>query len=324
MAKLLKWLLVLVAVVVVAAGAGVAYLYARYPMVPAAENVTIQSTPEKVARGEYLSKHVTGCVECHAERDFSKYAAPIKPESLGKGGENFGEPGTPIRVLYSKNITPAAIGAWTDGELLRAFTSGVNKDGEPLFPIMPYPKYARLSREDAEAIVTYIRTLQPIEYAPPARELGLPLPLVVRTIPSHATFRSMPSKTDRVAYGEYLTNAALCSECHTPIDEQGTPLPGRDYAGGFEMKLPGGGVVRTANITPDADTGIGTWTEEQFVDKFKAFDGADHRTLTPAERRENTWMPWYAYAGMTREDLGAIYTYLRTLKPIINRVQKHN
>jgi hypothetical protein len=121
-----------------------------------------------------------------------------------------------------------------------------------------------------------------------------------------------------------MTNAAVCTECHTPIDDEGQPLPGREFAGGFEMKLPGGGVVRTANITPDADTGIGTWTEQQFVDKFKAFDGAEHRKLTAAEQRENTWMPWYAYAGMTREDLGAIYSYLRTVKPIVNRVKKHN
>ena len=312
------------ALIVVVAGAGVAYFYVRYPMVPPAENIAIQSTPEKVARGEYLSNHVTGCVECHAERDFSKYAGPVRPESLGKGGENFGDPETPVRVLYSKNITPAGIGSWTDGEVLRAFTVGVNKDGEPLFPIMPYPRYARLSREDAEAIVVYLRTLEPIEYTAPARELGMPLPIVVRTIPSHVTLRPMPPKTDRVAYGEYLTNAAVCGECHTPMDDQGTPLPGRDYSGGFEMKLRGGGVVRSANITPDADTGIGTWDEQQFVDKFKAFDGAEHRTLTAAEQRENTWMPWYAYAGMTREDLGAIYTYLRSLKPIINRVQKHN
>lgn len=87
----------------------------------------------------------------------------------------------------------------------------------------------------------------------------------------------MPAASDRVAYGEYMTNAAVCTECHTPIDDQGQPLPGREFAGGFEMKLPGGGVVRTANITPDADTGIGTWTEQQFVDKFKAFDGAEHQ-----------------------------------------------
>jgi hypothetical protein len=159
--------------------------------VPPAENVTIQATPETIARGEYLSKHVTGCVECHAERDFTKYAAPVKPGTLGKGGQQFGDPESPIRVLYSKNITPMGLGTWTDGQVLRAFASGVNKDGEPLFPLMPYPRYARLCREDAEAIIAYLRTLTPIEYTAPARSLALPLPLIVHTIPSHATFRPM-------------------------------------------------------------------------------------------------------------------------------------
>ena len=324
MRRLLKVLLLLVVLVAIAAAAGVGYLFWKYPDVPPPETITVAATPERIARGNYLSNHVTGCTECHAERDFTKYAGPVVKGSEGKGGGQFGDPETPIRSLFSKNITPAAIGAWTDGELIRSFTSGVSRDGTPLFPIMPYPKYARLSREDVESIVAYLRTLKPIDYTAPERELAMPLPLVVRTIPTQATFRPMPAMTDRVAYGEYMTNAAVCTECHTPIDEEGQPIPSREFAGGFEMKLPGGGVVRTANITPEADTGIGTWTEEQFVDKFKAFDGSEHRTLTAAERRENTWMPWYAYAGMTREDLGAIYTYLRTLKPIVNRVKKHN
>jgi mono/diheme cytochrome c family protein len=324
MRRLLKVLLFLLALIVVAAGAGIAYLFWNYPNVPPAENVTVQATPERLARGEYLAKHVSGCVACHAERDFTKYAGPVIEETRGKGGENFGDPAGPLRVLYSKNITPAAIGSWTDGELIRAITAGVNKDGEALFPLMPYPRYGQLSREDVEAIVAYIRTLKPIQYTSPARELDMPLPLVVRTIPAPAAFRPIPPKSDRVAYGEYMTNAAVCAECHTPLDEQGTPIPGRDFAGGFEFKLPGGGVVRAANITPDADTGIGTWSEEQFIDKFKAFDGAPHRSLTPAEQRENTLMPWNEYAGITREDLGAIYTYLRSLKPVTNRVKKFN
>jgi hypothetical protein len=189
---------------------------------------------------------------------------------------------------------------------------------------MPYPRYAQLSREDVESIVAYVRTLKPVEYTPPARDMAMPLPLVVRTIPKAATFRPSPPKSDRLAYGEYLTNAASCAECHTPMDAQGTPLPGKEFAGGFEFPLPGGGVVRSANITPDADSGIGTWTEQQFIDKFKAFDGAPVRSLTAAEQRENTVMPWIGYSGMTTEDLGAMYAYLRTLKPIVNRVRKYN
>ena len=324
MNRLLKIVVLLVAIVVLIGGAGVGYLFAKYPDVPPPENVTITATPEKVARGEYLAKHVSQCVDCHAVRDYTKYAGPVVDGTLGRGGENFGSEGSAIRALYSRNITPAGIGDWTDGELIRAITTGVNKDGEALFPIMPYPRYARLSREDVESLVAYVRTLSPVEYTAPPRDLALPLPLVVRTIPKAAAFRPIPPMSDRVAYGEYVTNAAGCAECHTPMDSQGTPLPNMEFAGGFEFRFPAGGVVRSANITPDADSGIGTWSEQQFIDKFKAFDGAPLRSLTSAEQRENTVMPWIGYAGMTKEDLGAIYAYLRTLKPVVNRVQKHN
>jgi mono/diheme cytochrome c family protein len=324
MKTLVKVALGLVAVVVLVAAGGVGYLFAKYPDVPPAEDITVTATPEKIARGEYLARSVAQCVDCHAVRDFTKYAGPVVAGTLGRGGENFGNPATAVRALYSKNITPAAIGHWTDGELIRAMTAGVNKDGEPLFPIMPYPRYARMAREDIEAIVAYIRTLAPLEYTPPARDLAMPLPLIVRTLPTAAEYRATPPRTDRLAYGEYVTNAAACGECHTPMDGQGRPLPGRDFAGGFEFPLPGGGVVRSSNITPDADTGIGTWSEQQFVDKFKAFAGAPPRALTPAEQRENTVMPWMTYSEMTVEDLGAIYTYLRAVKPVISRIKKHN
>jgi mono/diheme cytochrome c family protein len=323
MKTLFKILLALVGLVVVLALCGVAYLFLRYPNVPAAETVTVQATPEKVARGEYLANHVSGCVICHAERDMTKYGGPVKEGTWGAGGELFGEVGSGFEI-YSKNITPAAIGSWSDGQLIRAFTAGVNATDEPLFPIMPYPRYGKLSREDVESIVAYIRTLKPVTHSVPARKLPFPLPLIVRTMPTPAAFRALPPKTDKVAYGEYLTNAAVCADCHTPMDDRGAPLPGRDFAGGSEFPNPGGGVARSANLTPDADTGIGTWTEQQFIDKFKAWRGAEARALSTAEQRENTPMPWLYYAGQTDEDLSAIYAYLRSQKPVINRVKKFN
>lgn len=322
MNKLLKILLVIVAIVVLVAGGGIAFLYLKYPDVPPPETITVQSTPEKIARGQYLANHVTGCVPCHSIRDFTKYGGPLMAGTEGAGREPFGEAGSGFEV-YSRNITPAGIGNWTDGEVIRAMTTGVSKDGEPLFPIMPYPKYARLAQEDVESIVAYIRTLKPITQTNLERKLPFPLPLIVRTMPKAAEFRPIPPKSDRVAYGEYMTNAAVCADCHTPMDDRGQPLPNRDFAGGTEFPMPGGGIVRAANITPDADTGIGTWSEEQFVQKFKAWEGQPHRSLSAAEQRENTMMPWVFYSGMTTEDLGAIYTYLRTLKPVVNRVVKH-
>jgi mono/diheme cytochrome c family protein len=322
MNRLVKWLLGLVGLLAVAAGLFVAYFFVRYPKVQAAENVRVEVTPERVARGKYLAEHVTGCVVCHADRDWNKFAGEIVEGTKGTGGQRFGFGLEPF-VLYAKNITPAGVGQWTDGELIRAITTGVSRDGTPLFPLMPYPKFARLAREDVEAIVAYLRTLPSVPSEPtPARELKFPLPLVVRTIPAPAAHRPIPSPTDRVAYGEYMTNAALCAECHTPLDEQGTPIPGMEFAGGTPFTPGGVGFVRSANITPDAGTGIGTWTEEQFLDKFRAFRGVPPRTLSSTERLQNTEMPWNDYAGMTDDDLRAIYAFLRSRPPVVNRVDK--
>src|SRR5918992_994478 len=114
---LLKIVGVLVVVGAVAAAAGVGYLYATYPDVPLTE-YRIEATPERLARGKYLSDHVVGCTTCHTLRDWTKFSGPPKPDQLGAGGEPFDL--GPVGMLYSKNITPAAIGSWSDGELLRS------------------------------------------------------------------------------------------------------------------------------------------------------------------------------------------------------------
>ncbi len=317
--KLLTWLVALVALAV---AGGLTWLYTRYPAVPPPEDVRIEATPERLARGQYLVENVTGCVVCHADRDWTKFSAPVVGGTKGKGGQRFGFGAEPF-VLYAKNITPGGVGEWTDGELLRAITMGVGRDGTPLFPLMPYPRYARMSRDDIEAIVAYLRTLPSVPAQPlPTRSLDFPLPLVVRTMPAAPSHQPRPPVSDRLAYGEYLTNAAVCADCHTPMDDQGAPLPGMDFAGGAPFSPNGVGLVHSANITPDAGTGIGTWTEDQFVDKFRAFRDQPVRTLEGAERLQNTEMPWTYYAGMSDGDLGAIYAYLRSRPPIVNRVEK--
>lgn len=325
MRLILRLLAFLVLLVVIAAAGGLTYLYAKYPDVPPPSTAfTIESTPERVARGEYLANHVAVCMDCHTPRDFTMFAGPIRRDRLGAGGDKFdnftaGVPGT----LYGKNITPAALGSWTDGELLRAVAEGVSKDGTPLFPFMPYPNYGQMAEDDVMAILAYVRSLKPIEGHVPERSLDVPMNVIVRTIPRKATFATRPSPSDEVAYGEYLVRTASCSDCHTPIDGQGQPLPGLTFAGGTQFRDPGSGYrVLSANISPDADTGIGAWTREQFINKFKAFETPDERVLTDAERRQNTAMPWQMYAGMTREDLGAIYVYLRSRKPVVHRVDK--
>ena len=97
--------------VVVVAGAGLAYLFASYPDVPPAGTVTLPASPDVVARGKYLAEHVAICIDCHSERDFTRFAGPIKPGTFGKGGERFDGPTAGIPgVIYAPNITPA--GHW--------------------------------------------------------------------------------------------------------------------------------------------------------------------------------------------------------------------
>lgn len=322
MARVMKWTARLLVVVAVVAGAGVAYLYSYYPAVPAAEDLHIERTPEVLARGQYLFDHVAGCADCHSTRDWTKYGGPAVPGTTGKGGDlygtNLGLPGN----FYARNITPAGVGDWTDGELVRAITTGVDRHGEPLFPIMPYPVFGKMAKDDIEAIVAYMRTLPAIPNVVPSHTFTFPMQFIARTLSKPAAPATRPDPQDRVRYGAYL--AAGCGDCHTP-SVQGTPVPGKTLAGGMEFPLPGGGYVRTANLTPDATTGLGTWTEAQFLDKFKAMADAPDQVLdTPVDRRKNTVMPWKLLGGMTRDDLGAIYAYLRSLPPVVNRVQKHS
>jgi mono/diheme cytochrome c family protein len=312
---------VLAGVVVLGVG-GYSYLLLAYPKVGAASALRVEATPERVARGKYVTEHVAVCTDCHSQRDWTRYAGPVKAETIGAGGEVWDERmDFPGRVV-SKNITPSGLGAWSDGEIVRAFTEGVSRDGTALFPLMPYGMYGRhMSQDDVQAVVAYLRTLPSRTQQIPERHLQFPLPLVVRTIPAKATGpASHPDPSDRVAYGGYLVDIAGCAECHTPVDSSHNTIPERRLSGGQEFLFPNGLIARSANLTPDP-TGTGGWTEAVFIEKFKVYaDGAPHVPVKPGDF--NTPMPWQAYSGMSREDLGAIFAYLQSVKPIAHQVEK--
>ncbi len=318
MQKIRTWLIRVVGVLAVVIAGGLVYLLAAYPKVGPAPDVTAPTSAEAVARGRYLADNVSMCTDCHTPRDWTRFGGPIDTSLYGAGGEIFDEsiglPGT----IVSKNITPAALASWTDGEILRAFTEGVAKDGTSLFPLMPYHAYGTMDRDDALAIVAYLRTLPSKTVPLPERQLHFPVSLLVRTLPAPARFTTKPASSDRVAYGRYLATIGGCGECHTPLDESRNPLLDRAFSGGQVFAMPGGAVARTANLTPH-ETGIGMWTEDQFVERFARF--RDAAAFAPvATGQANTPMPWGPYSGMTDEDLGAIYSFLRTVPPVSNRV----
>lgn len=320
MRVLLKWSLRAIVCLLVLGTGGVSYFLLAYPRVRPAPDLRIEATPERLARGKYLADHVAICTDCHSQRDWTGYGGPVKPAFYGAGGEVFDESmGLPGRIV-SRNITPGALASWSDGEILRAMLDGVSKDGSALFPLMPYPTYGKhLDPEDARAIIAYLRTIPASSHQPERTRLNFPLPLIVRTLPAPAEAApTRPEPSDRLAYGRYLTTIASCSDCHATRNERGEIVPGREYAGGAAFEFPGGSTVRGANLTPHA-TGLGSWTEADFIQRFRAAQ-EEERPVGPGDF--NTLMPWKAYAGMTDEDLGAIFQYLRSLPPVDNPVQK--
>jgi len=321
MKKVLKIiLLVVVLLILVVFGGSFLYLKLAFPKVGPATDLKIELTPDRIQRGEYLANHVAVCMDCHSERDWSLFSAPPKPGTEGAGGEVFdqelGFPG----IYYARNITPAGIGDWTDGEIFRAMTSGVDKDDKPMFPIMPYRAISKLPIEDIYSIIAYLRVLEPIEKSFPESESDFPMNLIINMIPKDPEFGPTPTPDNPVAYGEMLSMA--CFDCHTP-QEKGRPITALAYSGGFEFKLPGGGIVRSVNITPDKETGIGNWTEDQFIQRFKQYTDSSFHASQLGEKQFNTYMPWVMFSGMTESDLSALYVFLHSLDPISNKVEKY-
>lgn len=318
MKKAVKITLAVIGLVVTLVGLALAYVKLMLPDVGPAPVMTIERTPERVARGEYLANHVTVCIDCHSARDWTLFSGPVVPGMEGRGGEEFTEdmgfPGN----FFSANITPSGIGGWTDGELFRAITTGVDRDGNALFPVMPYDHYRKMDPEDVKSIIAYLRTLKPIEYEVPVSRPAFPMNFILNTIPEKPALQSIPDKNDTLAYGAYLVNAAACAACHTPA-EKGQLVRELMFGGGRSFPMPQG-TVTSSNITPDETTGIGTWNKEAFIHRFKMYADPAFRAQPTENSPYATVMPWIMYAGMTEEDLGAIYKYLRSLEPIKNKV----
>jgi hypothetical protein len=305
---------------VVLAIAFIIYFNSSYPKVDPPSSEKVEITPARLERGKYLANHVTVCMDCHSVRDWSKFSGPPKLETFGMGGDKFDEKSAGIPgVLYAKNITPAGISGYTDGELMRVITNGVTKEGRALFPLMPYIGYNNLTKEDLYSIIAYIRSLRPIKNDVPDGSLNFPVNLIVKTIPPKSYSPSPePNKNNPAEFGKYLVGIAGCFDCHTKM-VKGEFVMEKAFGGGFEFQLPGG-TVRSANITPENISGIGSWTKDEFVERFKSMDPGVYPPAATGKDEFNTVMPWTMFAGMTREDLGSIYEYLRTIRPVKNPV----
>jgi len=313
---------VLIAIPILLIGA-VIYLILRRPTIAPPATLTVTITPERIERGQYLFTTLLDCDGCHSERDFSRLGGPVVAGARGKGGVMNLE-GLPGQV-YAPNITPdkeTGIGNWTDGEKIRAIREGISKNGHMLFPLMPYPGYKFLSDIDVLCLVAYMNQLPAIRNYVPRSSISFLVSVMVKGVPQPVTRYIPPvDKDGGEIYGEYLVSIAGCEECHTQ-QKRGQEDTSMRFAGGRVFATPTGTVL-SSNITPDRDTGIGTWDFIRFRDRMHGMRQYKDAELPKAGPERFTLMPWIAYENVTDHDLEAIFLYIKSRRAITNSVVPH-
>jgi mono/diheme cytochrome c family protein len=285
-------------------------LACRGPLVPASASGTLAiDTTNLVARGEYIVRNAAACGGCHSTDERN-------PDGPLGGGTEFKD--WRLGTIRAANLTPdsaTGLGTWTDDDIVRALRSGQRKDGRLLAPVMPYDWLHRMSDGDALAVAQYLKSLPAVRHE--VRQSPNLVFKIARLFmaPKEPVTVWPPARGPTAAYGNYLADhVALCAHCHTPRsgirDRYDDKLR---YAG--DASPPKEFPVNPSNITPDSATGIGRWTEEDFLRTMRT--GVD-----PAGDTLHPIMPWRAIRRMTDDDLRAMYLYLRTVPAVHHDVTR--
>lgn len=266
--------------------------------------------PKLVERGAYIAK-MGACLICHTAM------GPQGPDraNVGGGGLEMKEAGG---IWRSANITPdkgTGIGNWTDDQILAAIREGVRPDGAKLIPIMPYMNYNVLTDDDGKALVAFLRSLKPVERTVAKSEVKMESPPAPRP-PNQAPGDDVAKK------GAYYASIMLCSHCHWTPNKEGTAPAGMDkmFSGGLAMEFPplGTGILYSRNITSDAETGIGKWTEDQIFTAIKMMQKADGKMIMgPMLLMQSQW------SQVDDGDLKAVASFIKKLPAVKNKVPEH-
>ena len=270
----------------------------------------VGDTAGLIERGEYIVRNVAVCGTCHTPDHRSD--GPLI------GGAEFRD--WRLGRIRSANLTgdsATGLGAWSEPEIVRAIRNGERRDGRLLAPVMPYEWLQGMSDRDAFAVARYLKTLPPVPN--PVKQRPNLLFKMARGLwlgPKRVTTVSAPRRAASAEYGGYLSQkVALCGECHTPTSGlQSMPDRGRLFAGSAHSAIDfPANPANPANLTPDSATGIGSWTEEDFLRTLRTGRNPRGDSLHP-------FMPWRQVRRMGDDDLRAIYRYLRTVRPIRKQV----
>lgn len=254
-----------------------------------------------VARGRYLAT-AADCMPCHTAPGGKAYAGGLVLK-------------TPFGGVASPNITPdpeTGIGTWTDEQFWQALHDGIGRGGEDLYPVMPYPSYTLMTREDALAIRAYLATLEPVRA--PRQPNTLAFPFDIRATLGFwrefyfrpGVFRPDPSRPAAWNRGAYLVTAlGHCGECHSPRNALGAVEAAQSLAGA---------VVDgwfAPNISSSLQDGIGGWSETRIADWLRTGADASKGTVFGPMRQ----VVHDSLSKLAPADLDAIALYLKDSPP---------
>ena len=317
MKKIFKILGIFVLIVAVLAGGFAAFIAIRgipkYEVnVPDIPNVEV--TPHRIERGAKIASML--CNNCHFDNKTGKLSGLNMFEI-----PEFG-------VINSKNITndpDIGIGKWTDAQLIYFIRTGINPFTGQFVP--PYmPKLIHISDEDLRSIVAFLRSDSP-EVQANKSELPPSQPSFLTKFLCAIAFKPFdfpkepvpdPDTTNQLVWGKYLTLYQLeCYACHSKSFETMNMLePEKSegfFGGGNIMTAPDGSKISSLNLTPDEETGIGKWSEEQFTNALRS-------GIVP--KGPSLRQPMMPFVYLTDEEIKAIYAYLKTVPKIKNQVDR--
>jgi mono/diheme cytochrome c family protein len=286
---------------------------------PPATGVKNSVESQSLARGKYLFG-LASCNVCHT-------ADAAKPLAGGKAvTSSFG-------TFYAPNISVSkttGIGQWTDADFIRAFRDGKSPKGDSYFPAFPFTSYSKMSDEDLLAIKSYISSLPAVEQENKKHDVKFPFnqrKLIVfwRSLyfssPKTVTLKNYMTAKGPYQYltdkdkswnrGAYLVEGPMhCTQCHTSRDKLGGLLRAQWMAG---APFPGKNLI-APNLTPDAETGVGKWTRQDwtvFLKEGKTPSGSK----VGGEMRE---IVLHGTALLTAADREAVIDYFQSLAPVSN------
>ena len=254
-------------------------------------------TTEHIARGQYLAR-MGDCISCHSSAQGGDYGGGLRID-------------TPFGYLITPNITfdPATgIGTWTRDDFWNALHNGMKKNGEYLYPAMPYTFFTRVTRADADAIYDYLSTVPQQIYPVDVNHLNFPFSIRATMLAwnelffTPGTLTPDPARSEAWNRGAYIVEGlGHCGACHDP----------RNFMGAVDKseRLTGGriGDWFATNLTASRQTGLGTWTDQEVVRFLK--NGQNVRMVAEGPMAE---VVHNSLKHLTDDDLLAVAIYLKS------------